>query len=149
MKKHSITASIFTALFLNACGQSGGNASTLHSGGTVNDLPNRFLKCVESVNGHEVLDGRAELTLSKDQFKVISALITQRDQFSGDKVIGRFLSVAKATQNPRLTVYTANEKGVQMNLTVDETNAAKINANLVLVAGGETARTIEFVCKRP
>ncbi|MGE0174675.1 MAG: hypothetical protein AB7T49_17925 [Oligoflexales bacterium] len=143
--KPRIVLSILTSMFFAACG-SQHQSSTEDDQGTVNDLPNVILQCVEAYDGAEVQDGRVELTLGKDQFGLLEIEIIQKDQFSGDYVLGLFIGVEKTNANG--TIYKATAEGKQMTLTIKEADATtnKSIGELVLTTDG-TPRTIGLSCR--
>lgn len=124
---------------------------------TINDLPHPILKCVETQDGAVVADGRVKLTVGKDQFAQLSVQIVQMDQFSGDSVLGIFLTVQKITPNqnpldfdarrPDL-IYRAKEDGKQMLLSLWNNDATPNTSvgKLVLTTDG-SQRLVYLSCR--
>lgn len=122
---------ISALMLLAACGSTGENQSAVKDDqGTVNDLPNEYLLCNETVNGADVLDGAKILTISKDQFGVYSAQLVQKDQFSGDSVLASILSMQRTTPGI-YEIFSGAENGSSMKVTVSQIGNA-LKANLLL-----------------
>lgn len=141
MKMVSISASIFAATLLAACGASN-TSGTLNSNSATNDLPRPILRCFETKDDVEVLDGRAELTVSKDQFGIFYVKVVQRDQFSGDSVLADVGRVARSTTGST-TRFQTKTPTQTLSLTI----ANSLKAHLTLVTTGRPSRDIDFACE--
>lgn len=160
--KRSTWFSLLATLTLTACGGAGNsNSSTKADHGATNDLPHPILKCVETQDGAVVADGRVEVTVGKDQFAQLSAEIVQKDQFSGNSVLGLFLGVEEfnsasalggLVQNPPDVMYIGNSAGKHMTLSLwkDSTNPNKSTASLTLkVDAPYSERSLTLACRKP
>lgn len=161
MKLNSLF-SLLATLTLAACGSAvNSNSSTKADHGTTNDLPNPILKCVETQDGAVVADGRVEVTVGKDQFAQLSAEVVQKDQFSGNSVLGLFLGVEEfnsasvlggVVQNPPDVMYIGNNAGKHMTLSLwkDTTKPNKSIASLTLkVDAPYSERSLTLECRKP
>jgi hypothetical protein len=154
---------IFALTLSVACGTPGpGAASIKDDQGTVNDLPTPIMRCVETNDGAVVVDGRVELTIAKDQFRQLSARIVQRDQISGDSVMGDFVGVEEidpastfpaGIQNLPDLIYFAEDaqttKHMTLSLWKNQATAGAFNGSLFLKAQSPySERTVTLSCKR-
>lgn len=122
MKLFSLSTVIFVTL-LSSCGISAPEAARIHQNqGTVNDLPEPVLRCVEAVDGVALNDGRLEVSIYRDQFAQFSARVVQSDQFSGDTEIAFFLVLEQINKRDSSgkaeIVYKGNDEAARKTMTL-------------------------------
>jgi hypothetical protein len=148
--KTKLALSMALIAALSACGTTS-NASDLNDNhSTTSDLPHTILSCVETVGGAEVLDGRVEVKVGKDQFGQFDVEVTQKDFTGNDSIIGHFLAVQRFLPDwsgaPDLTFLAEQDrKKLGLTLWADRNAANTSNGKLVLISAGER-RELEVRC---
>lgn len=109
-----------------------------------------ILRCVETIGGAEVLDGRVELKIDSNELGQLNATVVQKDFTGNDSVLAHFTAFQRFLPDwsgaPDLT-FLAEQDGKKLGMTLwtDNNDANTSNGKLVLIKDGER-RELEVRC---